>query len=658
MEQKVADPMRGALLGGRYRIMGRLAKGGMATVYQARDERLERPVAIKIIQPDHAREPDFPRRLADEAKAVARLSHPNVVAVYDQGTHDGAPYLVLEYVRGRTLRELLVDRRRLDPSESLAILEQVLAALSAAHRAGLIHRDVKPENILITPPPNGSGDLVDAVVKVADFGLAHPPEASGRDGTKLMATPEYAAPELVAEGRADARSDLYSTGIVLFEMLTGRPPFDGDRPTDVAWQHVDNEVPVPSRQVPGLPAFVDGVVARATRRDPADRPRDAAAMLAEVQSAREDVGALAGPTRALAHPTVVVGQVRPGERPSWAKLPSPRAGGVAAATRRVAELMPARPLTSVVTAARGHLDQMRNTQKGRQQLIAALIVIGILLLTGGWWLTFGRYTETPPLTALTKDNAIAEAARLGFTVEIGPGIFDENVPVDTVMTQHPAPGVRIVNGGTITLNLSRGPERYEVPDVSGQVVDYAKAKVADAKFVAQVVDGYSDTLPKDYVVGTDPVAGTPLKPGSIVKIIVARGPFPAHIPSVIGQQLSQAEAHLRSLGYTVEVVRQDNQEKPLDEVINQDPAAGQGLPSTQGVKITLTVANGPPGTPMPRVIDWGCDDARNHLQAMGLQVQVEGGELGNFAKVREQNPPENQPVQPGQPVLIRCALFG
>jgi len=247
MDTKVADPLRGALLGGRYRIMGRLARGGMATVYQARDERLERPVAVKIIHADHILDEELLDRLAAEAKTVARLSHPNIVAVFDQGSHEGAPYVVMEYVRGRTLREVLNDRRRLDPSESLAVLEQLLAALAVAHRAGLVHRDVKPENILVAPPPNGSGDLVDAVVKVADFGLAHAVEVGRNTSGQLLATAEYVAPEIVSDGRADARADVYSAGIVLFEMLTGRVPFDGDRPSAVAWQHVDNDVPPPSR---------------------------------------------------------------------------------------------------------------------------------------------------------------------------------------------------------------------------------------------------------------------------------------------------------------------------------------------------------------------------------------------------------------------------
>ncbi len=370
MDTKVADPLRGALLAGRYRIMGRLARGGMATVYQARDERLERPVAIKIIHPDHVLDADVLDRLADEAKTVARLAHPNIVAVYDQGTHDGAPYIVMEFVRGRTLREMLNDRRRLDPSESLAILEQLLAALAVAHRAGLVHRDVKPENILVAPPPNGSGDLVDAVVKVADFGLAHAVEIGRTTGGQLLATAEYVAPELVADGRADARADVYSAGIVLFEMLTGRVPFDGDRPATVAWQHVDNDVPPPSQLVPGLPSLLDDVVTRATQRDPAGRARDAAAMLSEIQSAREDVGALAGPTRALAHPTVVVPSVSdPAARPSWARLPAQRAlapggrvfsgtgagtGGPAGAARRSRRCRPPNRRLPARTAAATH----------------------------------------------------------------------------------------------------------------------------------------------------------------------------------------------------------------------------------------------------------------------------------------------------------------
>ena len=513
MDTKVADPLRGALLAGRYRVLGRLARGGMANVYHARDERLERNVAIKIIHPDRARDPQFMRRFADEAKTVARLTHPNVVAVFDQGTHEDAPYLVMEFVRGRTLREVLSDRRRLDPAESLAVLEQMLAALAVAHRAGLVHRDVKPENILVAPPPSGSGDLVDAVVKVADFGLARPAEGPTRDADgQLMATAEYVAPELVTDGQADARADLYSAGIVLFEMLTGRVPFEGDRPEQVAWQHVEREVPAPSKVVPGLPALVDDVVVRATKRDPAGRPRDAGAMLAEVQAAREDVGALAGPTRALAHPTVVVKPVH--IRPAWARLPEPRGGSLPSTWRRGAEVAPAGPLRRFWGSLRGRLGRLPGTRKGRRQLIVALVATGLLLTAGGWWFGFGRYTEAPTLTQLTRENAVSEATRQGFNVELGAGRYAEAIPKDTVVDQQPGPGNRIVKGGTITLVLSLGPERYPVPEVAGQSADFATAKLSE-HFVVQTEPGYSDSLPENFVVSTDPPAGTVLAPNSI-----------------------------------------------------------------------------------------------------------------------------------------------
>src|SRR4051812_48257576 len=293
MDTTVADTLIGTTIDGRYRITGRVARGGMATVYTATDERLERTVALKIIHPSQAANAQFVDRFTDEAKTIARLTHPNVVAVYDQGRHLGLPYLVMEYVHGRTLRDLLTQRGTVEPVEACSILEQMLAAIAAAHRAGLVHRDVKPENVLVAEAPSGgAGNLVDAVVKVADFGLARAVEASNVDDSgQLMATVAYVAPELVTDGHADARTDVYSAGIVLFEMLTGKVPYDGGQPVEVAWQHVDNDVPAPSSIVPGLPPVLDDLVARATRRDPGARPTDAGTLLAEVQVVRDDLGA-------------------------------------------------------------------------------------------------------------------------------------------------------------------------------------------------------------------------------------------------------------------------------------------------------------------------------------------------------------------------------
>jgi serine/threonine-protein kinase len=671
MDIKVADPLSGALIGGRYRIRGRVARGGMATVYHATDERLERNVAVKIIHPDHARDDRFLQHFADEANTVARLTHPNVVAVYDQGTHEGLPYLVMEYVRGRTLREVLRDRHRLDPSEALAVLEQVLAALAAAHRAGLVHRDVKPENVLVSPPPNGSGDLIDAVVKVADFGLAHAVElASQETAGQLMATAAYVAPERVRDGRADPRADVYSAGIVLFEMLTGRVPFDGDRPSEVAWRHVDHDVPPPSRVVPELTGLLDDLVLRATRRDPSGRPMDAGAMLAEVQVAREDVAALAGPTRLLAHPTVVVATVD--RRPAWARLPSARGGrgnprGASPGTSR-AEARGG-PTSSFPLYRRGERSErlgagtvgalvdrvrrMRRTNRGRRQLIAVGVVLAVLLGVGGWWLGFGRYTTAPSLVNLTRDNAVTEASRLGLSIREGPGIFDEQVAKGTVMRQDPGPGGRVVRGGSITVQLSLGPERYPVPELAGQNAAYAVAEL-EKYFVVQQVNGFSDTLPTNYVVATDPPAGTQLPPNSPIKVIIVKGPYPVHVPGVVGKQLAEAQALLQNQGFDQAEVKPQPSNQPRDQVLEQSPPEGTGMEKAAGTKIVLTVSEGPPGVPMPNVVGLGCGDGQGQLQALGLQVQVDGFPFA--PTVRAQDPQPGTPVQSGQAVRITCGL--
>src|SRR5438067_1253904 len=405
MDTTVADPLLGTLVDGRYRVRARVARGGMATVYTALDERLERTVALKIIHPSQANDARFLTRFGDEAKTIARLTHPNVVAVYDQGSHDGVPYLVLEYVRGRTLRELLADRRRLTPAEALASLEQMLAAVAAAHRAGLVHRDIKPENVLAAAPP-GRGSLVDAVVKVADFGLARAVEASADAGSHLLATVAYVAPELVTDGHADPPTDVYSAGIVLFEMLTGRVPYEGGKPVEVAWRHVDGDVPAPSKYVAGLPPQLDDLVARATRRDPGGRPTDAGALLAEVQATREDLAANAATSRVMAAPTVTVASVNhptqaiPADRPPWARLPG-QAG-------------PARVPGGRRRAARqgglvGWYHDVTATARGRQAVAAAIVVVGLLIAVGGWWFGVGRYTQAPSLMGLTRAQAAAAA---------------------------------------------------------------------------------------------------------------------------------------------------------------------------------------------------------------------------------------------------------
>jgi eukaryotic-like serine/threonine-protein kinase len=650
MEIQVADTLLGTLVDGRYRIRGRVARGGMATVYMGVDERLERTVALKIINPAQVREARFVERFTDEAKTIALLTHPNVVAVYDQGTHGGLPYLVMEYVRGRTLRDVLAERGRLNPGEALAILEQMLSAIAAAHRAGLVHRDVKPENVLVAEAPSGgSGNLVDSVVKVADFGLARAVEASAEDetGGQLMATVAYVAPELVTNGHADARTDVYSAGIVLFEMLTGRVPYDGDRPVEVAWQHVDRDVPPPSSVVHNLPEPLDDLVARATRRDPGARPTDAGALLAEVQQVRDDLGnssnASTAVLRQVAQPTQVIAPVSPVDRPYWARLPEqkPQPPG-----RRRAAPPPDEGFGERLGNARLRL---LGDPRARLAVVAAAAVLLLLAVIGIWWAGFGRYTVAPQLVSMPKAEAESRATSGGFKIEYATGRHDEQVAKDVVLAQDPVSTARIVKGGTITLTLSLGPERYEVPDVVGKELSQAKVDLEGAKLVLKEGPAkFDDRLPKGIVLSVEPKVGTQVRPGTTVTVTVSKGRAPITVPQVVGKNINDARAQLQALGLVVvEQYKDDNRAK--DEVILQTPTSGSGVET--GAEIKLEVSKGPPQVIVSRVVDLPCQQGKQVLEGQGLKVRVDFNPNGI---VRIQNPAENTPVAPGTEVVIGC----
>ncbi|MEU0156038.1 Stk1 family PASTA domain-containing Ser/Thr kinase [Micromonospora fulviviridis] len=659
MDTQVADTLLGSLIDGRYRIRGRVARGGMATVYTATDERLERTVAVKIIHPTQAPEArarmaGFVERFTDEAKTIARLTHPNVVAVYDQGSHAGLPYLVMEYVRGRTLRDVLAERRRLNPDEALAIAEQMLAAIAAAHRAGLVHRDVKPENVLVAEAPTGgTTNLVDSVVKVADFGLARAVEASAEEenGNQLMATVAYVAPELVTQGHADPRTDVYSAGIVLFEMLTGRVPYDGDRPVEVAWQHVDRDVPAPSTLVPALPPVLDTLVARATRRDPAARPADAGALLTEVQAARDELSdanshtavlrQVGDETVAIAQPTMVVAAVRPAERPAWARLPE--GGGQRPHRRRAVED------EGLGARLAGLRTRVMGSPRGRLAVAAAAVVLGLVAAVGGWWFGVGRYTVAPQLVSLTKADAEAQATRGGFILRYAEPRYDEKVPKDTVLGQAPVSATRIVKGGTITLTLSLGPERLPVPDVVGKDFELARAELADAKLApVKGSSRYDDALPAGVVLATDPKVGTVVKPGTKVTVILSKGRAPVTVPNLVGKSLTDARGILGRLGLTPVETYKDS-DKPKDEILGQSPADGTGV--EKGTQVKLDVSKGPALVPVPRVVDLPCQQAKQVLESQGFPVNIQ---LNPNGVARFQNPGENTPVPPGTTVTVTC----
>ncbi|MGW0433713.1 Stk1 family PASTA domain-containing Ser/Thr kinase [Micromonospora sp. NPDC003197] len=663
MDIQVADTLLGSLVDGRYRIRGRVARGGMATVYTATDERLDRTVALKIIHPSQANDAQqrpggFLDRFTDEAKTIARLTHPNVVAVYDQGTHAGLPYLVMEYVRGRTLRDILIERHRLKPDEALAILEQMLAAIAAAHRAGLVHRDVKPENVLVAEAPSGgTGDLVDSVVKVADFGLARAVEASSDEeaGGQLLATVAYVAPELVTDGHADPRTDVYAAGIVLFEMLTGRVPYDGDRPVDVAWQHVDRDVPAPSTLVPGLPPVLDELVTHATRRDPAARPTDAGSMLTEAQAAHENLGGgtsndsttvlrrVTDPTTPIAEPTMVVSAVRPTDnRPSWARLPE-QSGQTRAHRRRAAQ----------PSGFGGRLLEFRDRvmahPRGGVAAIAVVAALVLVVALTGWWFGFGRYTVAPELVAMTKAQAESTATKAGLTLAYGTPRYDAKAAKDTVVSQDPPASERVVKGGTITLILSLGPDRFPVPDVVGKTLDLAQIDLEGAGLeVVQGPQRYDDNLPAGVVVAVSPKVGAEVTPGSKITVTVSKGRAPLSVPNLVGKSVAEARSMLTQLGL-VPVETYKDSDKPKDQVVGQSPADGSGV--EKGAEVKLEVSKGPPTVAVPRVIDMPCAAAKQHLESQGFPVAVQFNPNGT---VRYQNPNENTQVPPGTQITIGC----
>ena len=520
----VGDPLVGRLLDGRYQITERLARGGMATVYRAVDTRLTRTVAVKVMHVGLGDDAEFARKFDREARAAARLAHPNVVAVFDQGSdliegHSSRPYIVMEHVDGYTLRDVINREAPMLPLRALEVIEPVLAALAAAHDAGLVHRDVKPENVLISDRGQ---------IKVADFGLAKAISSQTSTATQglLIGTVSYLPPELVVSGQADARSDVYSTGVVLFELLTGRKPHTGDTPIQVAYAHVHADVPAPSRfpTAGPVPPYLDALVARATSRTPSARPADARVLLTEVrrvQSAlrdgrRDDPELLHDLRTAAAATAVPPGRANPAdyevtqlvptsvpspptvlEAPPPAPLPRP----------------PVRPLPAPRDEERIARQRDRQVRRRRRGLVALLLVL--LLTTGvavaGWYLTTGRFTSTPALASLTQVQAERVADRAGLDVEFTED-FSESVPRGAVIETDPSAGSKILKGGRMTATVSRGPERFAMPTVVGLSREAAETAVQRANLsLDEVSEKFSDTVRDGIVISASRKPGAPLK---------------------------------------------------------------------------------------------------------------------------------------------------
>jgi serine/threonine protein kinase/beta-lactam-binding protein with PASTA domain len=530
-----AAPVAGALLDARYRVGSVIATGGMSTVYRGTDTRLDRPVAIKIMDARLAGDPAFRARFEREARSAARIDHPAVVDVHDQGSEPTPTgdrlFLVMELVEGGTLRDVLRARGQLGVPAAFAVMEHVLAGLAEAHRLGLVHRDVKPENVLIS---------VNGEAKVADFGLAVAASQAGAShaGT-IMGTVAYLSPEQVATGSADPRSDVYAAGILLYELLTGAPPYTGDTAISVAFRHVNCDVPAPSLIAGDVPPELDALVLRATCRDPAGRPDDAATFLAEL---RHLAAVLEVPRVPVPPPPRPVG-----EQPTVPGAAQPGRAG----TRRLA-----RPDEQPSVAVPSHLRARRRSRVAFGVWMALVIVIALGIGVTAWWVGSGRWTAVPSLAGVQQDAA----ERLLVAAELVPTartVYASGVPAGQVTGTEPGQATRLLRGSTVTIVVSRGDPT--VPAISpGTAVADAKAAIRAAGLSPVQPGGaaeYSDSVPSGAVVRTEPSAGTPLQPGGSVTLVVSRGEEPqrqVRVPFVIGKTFDEAQEILSEVGLEAE----------------------------------------------------------------------------------------------------------
>lgn len=618
MDTTLPDPLVDRLLDGRYRIEARVAAGGMATVYRALDTRLDRVLAVKVMHPALAADTVFVERFIREAKSAARLDHPNVVGVYDQGTDGAYVYLAMEYIAGCTLRDVLRERGALQPRAALDIMEPVLAALGAAHRAGLVHRDMKPENVLI-------GD--DGRVKVADFGLVRTVGTNSATNTgSILGTVSYLAPEQIEHGTADTRTDVYACGVVLYEMLTGTKPHSGASPAQVLYQHLHRDVPAPSEEVPGLAPELDDLVTTTTARDPALRPDDAVGMLGLVRAARN---ALTHEQLDACPPLATAREAAEGSEDRTSVLPRPVAGRpvpAQAADPSPVDLTarfehPPAPPAPPEPPARSRFTAALRRRPRRVVLAVAAVLLALLAGTGVWYVNSGQFTSVPAVLDLTQAKAEEKLDAAGLGVRTKQA-YSDTVERGHVMATDPGPGARIRNTGKVTLTVSRGPERAEVPNVVGMRLDDAKKKIAEEGLtVGEVSAQFSDETPQGAVLATDPRAGEERRPDAPVSLVVSKG-APQEVPDLGGLSVADATAALRDEGFQIKVSDAEvYSPREKGSVAGQSPAAG--AKAARGDTITVTLSKGKEMISVPDVTGKSESEARKALTDAGFQVRVD-----------------------------------
>jgi serine/threonine-protein kinase len=581
-----------SLIDGRYRIQRKLGAGGMADVYLAEDQELGRRVAIKILNDRHANDDQFIERFRREAKNAAALNHPNIVSIYDRGNAEDTYYIAMEFLDGRSLKELIVGRGAAPVNVAIEYTRQILSALRFAHRHGIVHRDIKPHNVLV----DGEGRL-----KVTDFGIARAGTSQMTETGSIVGTAQYLSPEQAQGTEVDQRSDLYSLGIVLYELLTGKTPFEGDTPVEIAMKHLSNAPKPPSKLRPDIPPELDMVVLRALAKSPDDRYQSADEMEADLERV-----ARGAPVAAATAATQVL------------KVPPAAAAEAATAATMIAP----------IAVSRGDVpppfveDEQNEEQGGPDRplwawLLAVLFVIAAVVAGFFVWQELSGSAVKEPV-GLYQGVPQAQAEQQITAAHLVPHVnhgSSEKYKKGLVFKQDPGAGSKVDKGSTVTIWVSTGKPKVPVPDVKGKQWADAQQELTDAKLkpVEHIVPGNT----KGQVTATDPPAGTSIAEGSTVRVNVMSGPQQANVPSVVGDSLDQASATLHAQGFNVNPTYVDST-ATANQVIHQNPAPGS--PAPKGSTVDVQVSNGPPQTSVPDVVGYTSQQAVQTLESAGFKV--------------------------------------
>ena len=636
--------LTGELIDDRYQLTALLATGGMATIYSAVDTRLDRKVAVKIMHPHLAQDEDFVGRFIREAKAAASLSHPNIVAVQDQGwNQSGVPavFIVMELVEGHTLRDYIYERGKLSIEDAFSFIDPVLSALSAAHAIGIIHRDIKPENILISK---------EGRVKIADFGLARGNmlgTTMTAESSVILGSVSYLSPEQVQRGVADSRSDVYATAIVLFEMITGEKPFAGDTPIQIAYMHVNEKIPLLSSKIKGVPAALDELVAKATSTDPDERPRDAGAFLAELNRVRDEIDPkrkqmslqldlpVAPFREEVRDKSRVAKRAEAAKSPQATEIVTPMAENTGSTKKDRAE------------------ERLRVSKRVRRNRVIALL-LAISVGIGGWWIVLGpgAKVSVPSVIGASVDKANSLFSPLGLKSEVAERVYSEEDPEGLIIAQDPAGGDKTDPNDTVKLTVSKGPERYVVPQLVGLVPEAAVNAIAKFPLkTGTITEVFNSEIPKGFVISADPAPGTKVRRDVSINLVVSKGIETLALSSYVGKIGEEALTELNDAGFDVSVTYAFDEKIIPGGVISQTPAAGD-IP--KGAKIELVVSKGSAYTTIPTMGIVGQTQAKatQILKDLGLVVKVKTLGATKTKKVINVLPKAGTKVKRGSTVTI------